>query len=163
MYGSVLSMIQAFGAEELAQVSDRAIPRQVSAELLTAAANGADLSEWTEEEQTAVASALTVITEALADASVMIDGYLRARYGLPLSDVPRLVLKLSRDIARHLLWRENTTDNIKAAYTEALGHLKAIGKGDLDLGLNSVQQPTPTTSVAWGTSAPRSFDVQVDW
>ncbi|SDH91923.1 DUF1320 domain-containing protein, partial [Roseospirillum parvum] len=37
---------------------------------------------------------------ALADATALIDGYLRGRYALPLSPVPALVTALACDLAR---------------------------------------------------------------
>ena len=58
-------LLTRFGAEELAQVSDRGTPRLVTAELLSAAAAGTDMSGWSAGDVEAVGKALDNIEQAI--------------------------------------------------------------------------------------------------
>ena len=76
-----------------------------------------------------------VITQALADASSLIDGYLAGRYPLPLAHVPTALVPICCDIARHRLYGEQSPEQIGKRYDAALSFLKSVGKGELALGL----------------------------
>jgi len=78
-----------------------------------------------------------VLDTAIADASHRIDGYLGGRYDLPLSVVPPVMAVLCCDIARYQLYDDQAPDKITERYDNAIAFLKAVGKGDLLLGVGS--------------------------
>src|SRR5574343_941058 len=76
-----------------------------------------------------------VITQALADDSSLIDGYLAGRYPLPLAHVPTALVTICCDLARHRLYGEQAPEQIGKRYDAAISFLKSVGKGELALGL----------------------------
>lgn len=86
-----------------------------------------------------------VVTSALGDAASAIDGYLAARYALPLSSVPPRLVKVAADMARYFLHGEAASDSVRAAYDDALAWLRDVSKGVVQLGLtaagDAVQAP----------------------
>jgi phage gp36-like protein len=72
----------------------------------------------------------TPVARALADADSEIDAYLAARYALPLSPVPAVVLRLAADIARYRLWDVKASEQVKARYEDAVRLLKLMASGD---------------------------------
>ncbi|WP_439523175.1 gp436 family protein [Marivita sp.] len=73
------------------------------------------------------------LDQALDHASAEIDGYMAARYVLPLSEVPRLVTDLTCALA---VWRLHTNEpsgKIKADYEAAQKKLLQISDGKLRL------------------------------
>ncbi len=101
----------------------------------------------------------TVINEALSFADEMIDGYLRERYSLPLSNIPRNLVGIACDIARYRLYQNQPTELVSMRYEAALLWLKDIARGlfSLDVtGISSTPSPvsysTPTaifTDLVW--------------
>lgn len=76
---------------------------------------------------------------ALADASDMVDGYLRSRYALPLSAVPSLLVGHACTIARFMLMERGAvtpTETAKAGYQAAVSFLRDVAAGKADLGLD---------------------------
>lgn len=84
--------------------------------------------------------------QALAFAGSQIDGYLLARYALPLPVIPELVRMLAIDIAVYRLAQDHArlTDEIAKRYDDAMRSLRDIGAGKALLPI-----PTP----AGGASA----------
>lgn len=75
---------------------------------------------------------------ACADASDLVDGYLRQRYQLPLTEVPSLLTRLACAIARHDLHLggdRQPTEQVVAERNQALAFLKDVQAGRADLGL----------------------------
>jgi phage gp36-like protein len=70
-----------------------------------------------------------LFARAIADADALIDGYLKARYALPLSPVPALVTDLSQRIAIYNAHASSVGDKIKADHEMALKQLKDIASG----------------------------------
>ncbi|OOF46938.1 hypothetical protein BKK52_10530 [Rodentibacter trehalosifermentans] len=75
---------------------------------------------------------------ALADSSSQIDGYLAARYTLPLVTVPQNLVRLCCDLARYRLASMSgvkITDEIIERYKLSLKELQDISSGKVSLGL----------------------------
>jgi phage gp36-like protein len=88
------------------------------------------LIDLTDREEVAVgAVVVAVIDRALADADALIDGYLAARYQLPLAVTPALITDVAQAVA---LWKLHVTtpeDKIKLDYDAALKTLREIAQG----------------------------------
>lgn len=75
---------------------------------------------------------------ALSDSSSQIDGYLAARYTLPLATVPQNLVRLCCDLARYRLASMShvtITDEIITRYKLSLKELEDISAGKISLGL----------------------------
>ncbi len=80
------------------------------------------------------------VQRACDDAGDIVDGYLRPRYTLPLSVVPRLLVKLSAAIARHELHLggdRQPTDQVLRDRDQAIAFLKDVASGKADLGIDA--------------------------
>ena len=104
------------------------------------------------------------VDQALADASAEIDGYLSARYALPLGRAPKVLRRPCIDIAIYILAHSHTrlTSTIETRYAQATALLGRIGKGDVGLGVDepaSIVQgsKTGTASGADFIARPRRF------
>jgi len=99
-----------------------------------------------------------VIDQALADASAEIDGWLAARYTLPLPTVPDILVRLCADISVYRLSVDaaQATDERRQRYEDAIKFLKALSKGDASLGMP--KPPKTTTGRARIVSNPRRFN-----
>lgn len=87
-----------------------------------------------------------VINRALADADAQIDGYLAARYKLPLVATPPLIADLAQVIAFWKLHRFDPAQKIKDDYSEAIRMLKDISRGILVLDVAGVQPESSGSS-----------------
>ena len=68
------------------------------------------------------------------DTDSLINGYLRARYRLPLKSVPNFIKQIATDICAYRLYLrrpQNIPDHIKDNYDNALKRLLDIQKGNL--------------------------------
>lgn len=80
---------------------------------------------------------IDAIARALDDATAEINVYVGARYDLPLSSVPGVLVKLCVDIALYQLAITTAgTDERRQRYEDAVGLLKRIASGELPLGLD---------------------------
>lgn len=70
-----------------------------------------------------------VINRALADADALIDGYLAARYALPLAQIPALIASLAQSITIWTLHAYAPDPKIEADYKDALRALRDISSG----------------------------------
>lgn len=106
----------------------------------------ADLTDrygLTELVQVAALPGGTVLDTAKAerackDAGDLVDGYLRQRYQLPLTQVPSLLKRLACAIARHDLHLggdRQPTEQVVAERNQAVAFLKDVQAGRADLGL----------------------------
>lgn len=75
----------------------------------------------------------TVVDRALADTDALIDGYVGARYDLPLASVPALLRDLALAIAFHKLHLDMTPEKVAEDHREALRTLDRISKGSVKL------------------------------
>jgi phage gp36-like protein len=145
MYATASKLLSRFGATELAQLADRSIPSLVSAEMLTTAAAGGDMSGYTPEEQAATAAALDVINQALADAAGEISPYLEGRYTLPLTVIPDVLVRVACDLARYYLYDDRAPDQIKDRRDNAVGLLRLIADRKASLGISEAGQPAASS------------------
>lgn len=107
-YASVSDMIDRWGPRELTELTDREPP--YAGEIVTAVVQG-----------------------ALDDASAEIDGYVQARYPLPLSPVPPLLKRIACDLARKHLHRDRPTEAVTADAETARRQLLQIARGEIAL------------------------------
>lgn len=101
-----------------------------------------------------------VITQALEDASSLIDGYLAGRYPLPLAHVPTALVPICCDIARHRLYGEQAPEQIGKRYDAALSFLKSVGKGEVALGMSADGEQLESQNLAELQSDGRVFGRQ---
>ena len=95
------------------------------------------------------------LADALADAEAEIDGYLAARYRLPLPTVPPLLARIACDIAVYRLLslrRMGDIEDARVRYEDARRLLEALAKGLVALGLPADlpqdQRPAPSLAAA---------------
>lgn len=151
-YCTPTDLLTRFDAAEIAQRTDREIPRTVTGELLRAAAAGADLSgDWTEAEADRAAQALVVVGRALQDADDTINGYVSARYSLPLDPVPAVLQRVAADLARYYLYDDQVTDPVKDRFDAAIKLLRDVSTGAVSLGADAAtgQQPANGATPEW--------------
>jgi phage gp36-like protein len=97
-----------------------------------------DLVQLTNEDPTATTVNTTPITQALADASAEIDGYIEGRFTLPLTDPPVVLNRLTTDIAMYRLQSLRPLHDLEDArkrYEDAVAILRQVAAGELTLGL----------------------------
>lgn len=107
-YATKSDLITRFGDDELTQLTDR-----VGAGAADAAA----------------------VARALTDAEAEIDGYLAARYRLPLASVPPLLTRLACDLARYRLWSDLASEEVRRRYEDARRLLESLASGRVTLGV----------------------------
>ena len=90
---------------------------------------------------------LDTVNQAIAEADAVIDGSLKGRYQLPLSEVPAQVPPLSRAIAIWKMHLYEAPKQIEAEYREAMAQLRDIAKGIIILDVAGV---TPKTNSSQG-------------
>lgn len=138
------------GARELAQVATADHQSVVADALMEATLRGEDRSAWTAPEIAIADDALARITDAMAEADSLINGFLARRgYTLPLAPVPPLVSGWARDITRYLLHKhrlgEDGKDPISRGYRDAMKLLQQTAQGAFSLG---AQDPVTTGPAA---------------
>lgn len=74
-----------------------------------------------------------VVTKALADTDAVINGYIRARYVVPLADVPPQIADIAASIAIWKLHPYKPDDKIAEDYRDALKALREISAGIITL------------------------------
>ena len=136
MYCTREDMITRFGEEELIQLTDR--------------------------DGTAGAVVDAVLNQVIDDAGATIDGYLGGRYSLPLAAVPRVLTRTACDLARYYLFDNQLDEEHQAAkrHDEALKYLEKVGRGTLQLGLDSNNARPQSNNIATITSAGSVFGRQ---
>lgn len=100
-----------------------------------------------------------MIDQALADADAEIDGYLAARYRLPLPTVPAVLVRIACDIALYRLLtlrRMGDIEDARVRYEDARRLLESISRGLVSLGLPADLPETqrPALSMAAAKSGP---------
>lgn len=139
MYVSLAQLAERPGALDLAQLASTAHAPVVDAVLLDRRLRGQDLDDYSAAEIEAVEGVVARITEAVAEATSRIDGFLGQRgYALPLAPVPPLVAGWCRDITRYLLSGERPTDDrsdpVLRGYRDAMRLLEQLAAGKFSLG-----------------------------
>jgi len=100
-----------------------------------------------------------VLSDGIAFATDLIDGYLRSRYPLPLNPVPHNLVGIACDIARYRFYQAQPTELVIQRYQAAVQWLRDVstGKADLDVtdevvGSSTVAYTTPAavfTRLVW--------------
>lgn len=137
------------GALELAQVASDKHQRPVSAELMELTLRAGDRSGYPAAEVQQADAAAARISQAIAEADALVDGYLGRRYTLPLPNPPGILITWSRAIVRYKLHNDRITDDrtdpIARDYRDAVKFLQLIAEGKFSLG---VEDPTVGDSSA---------------
>lgn len=116
-----------------------------------------------EDEDEREAKIGTIIDAAIEDADGEIDGYLAKRYSVPITPVPKVINKLSKDIAVYNLYSRSGIDestnekNYLNRYNAAIKFLTLVAEGKVSVG---AQADDPATAAATGFSVksnPRLF------
>lgn len=89
-----------------------------------------------------------VVDRALTDADALIDGYLGAKYALPLASVPPLVVDLAAKIAFYNLHPHQTDEKIRADYQDAMKMLRDIANGTIRIPAAGIEPATQGSSGA---------------
>lgn len=94
------------------------------------------------------------VERALADAAAEIDGYIGARYTLPLPAVPAVLTRVACDIARYRLWQDAASEEVRTRYEDARRLLEAVSRGVVSLGVPlSAMPPSPRSAARSGQPA----------
>jgi len=125
-YVTQQNLIDRFGQEELIQLTDRTQSGAIDA---------------------------AVINKALADADAEINGYLSAKYTLPLNPVPVVLERIAGDVARYFLYEDRVTEQVERRYKDALRFLESVAKGTIRIGVDAANQ-APAASGGPQYSAP---------
>ena len=127
MYVDLAGLIERFGETELIQLTDRT------------------------DGPLAGVIGVTVVDQAIADTSSLIDGYIARSYRLPLAAVPAALAKAAADICRYYLHGSaaGKDDAVTRAYDSAVRWLREVASGTavLDAG-SSEAQPNPVRTAA---------------
>jgi phage gp36-like protein len=117
-YSTQQDLIDRFGQEELVELSDRSRSGAIDA---------------------------VVVTRAIDDAAAEIDGYLSAKFALPLDPVPQTLKRIACDIARHHLYDDRVTEQVRNRYNDAIKFLKGVASGEISIGVDaSAEAPAAT-------------------
>lgn len=112
-YVTPQSLIDEFGESELIELTDRATPRQYAVD--------------------------TEVAQRACDRAIAeINGFVGARYNLPLPAVPELLAGLGRDLARYYLYQVEPPKVVQTRYEAARKTLAFIQSGAQPLGLDAV-------------------------
>lgn len=145
MYLTAAQLADRPGATELAQVATPQRDPVVAADLMQATLIGGDRSGFDPADVAVADLALEAITTAIGDASAVIDGYLAARYSLPLASTPSVLIVYARAITRYLLHKDRrameSDDAIVRDYRDAMKFLELVSAGKVTLGAGD-----PTTA-----------------
>lgn len=136
-YITALDLLIRFDAELIAQRVDESLPRRVSREMLLALASGADVSGWGQGDVEAANAALVKLQRAIDDACSVIDGYLAARYKVPLVPAPASVARYASDVARYYLYDAAATETIQKRHDDAIAFFRAVAAGKASLGTDA--------------------------
>ncbi len=123
---------------------------------LRAVSDEAELVRLTDDEG-AGSAVDAVLTQALADASDEIDGYIATRYATPLSPVPPILTRYCIDLALAALYARRTMgppEHIEARRKSVIAFLDRVAQGKISLGS---EDPDPPSAEARIVSAKRQF------
>lgn len=114
--------------------------RYISAQDLTEVLSERSLFELSNDSSRPGTTNQAILDKACQYAVETVDGYLRARYVLPLTSVPTLVRNICLHLARYWLYSRRPDgkgfpDNVKETHAQALKDLERIQAGKLHLGL----------------------------
>lgn len=135
-YASVADMVARFGETEMIRLSQ---PEDRTAETVLAAK----------------------VELALADATGLIDDYLRARYAVPLASIPDSVVRAACVLARYDLAkgeRTEPTEQMRLDRKEVISWLQGIAGGDVNIAAPVAASASDGSSGARASDRPAIFD-----
>ena len=94
------------------------------------------------------------------EAASLVDGYLAARYTLPLVNVPAMVQALTADVARYRLWDERAPEEVRRRYEDALAQLRDLSRGLITLPPDAAGVPATAPTNFGGYSTDRVFTAE---
>lgn len=99
------------------------------------------------------------VNKAIEDADQEINGYLRSRYSLPILETPKLLTKISKDIAIYNLFCRRFRIDIpfREVYLSRVKELVLIQKGDINLDIPESTEDNSGVYLINKTSADRLF------
>ncbi|MEL7166973.1 MAG: DUF1320 domain-containing protein [Pseudomonadota bacterium] len=119
------------------------------------------LVELTDRAEIATGAVGTgVVDAAIADTAALIDGYVAARYALPMTVVPPLVASLALDIAIYKLHIYEPSEKIVADYKAAMKSLEGISSGSIRLPIAGAETPSTGGSGARSTDRDRPMTAE---
>ncbi|MFC3179457.1 gp436 family protein [Cypionkella sinensis] len=98
-----------------------------------------------------------VMARALSDADAVIDGYLGARYTLPLAEIPPLITDLAQVIAYWKLHISEPDAKTRTDYEQAVKMLKDIANGTIRIPAAGIEPATSGASGVMTTDRDRPF------
>lgn len=145
-YATATDLLTRFDATEIAQRVDRGVPRLITAQLMIDVAAGASLAAYSAAEVARAQAALVVVQRALQDADDTINGYISARYTLPVTPVPAVLQRVACELARFYLYDDQVTDLIKDRQAANIKWLGEVSKGTVSLGADAASGVQPVSS-----------------
>lgn len=165
-YATTTDLLTRFDAAEISQRVDRGLPRLVTAQLLKDVAAAASLDAYTDAEVARAQGCILVVQRALQDADDTINGYISARYTLPLAPVPAVLARVACELARFYLYDDQVTDLIKDRQAANIKWLGEVSRGTVSLGADAASGVQPVSSAGaelvtdapvWKRSCSRGF------
>ncbi|OOF65131.1 gp436 family protein [Rodentibacter sp. Ppn85] len=146
MYISLQQLSEKPGVMELAQVTAQVGQPPADWRVIDKIIDGEDTSGVQPETLEKAQQAIARIEEVIADASALIDGYLRQRgYKLPFKQTPRILTTWARAIVRYSLHQhlisEEKNSPIVRDYRDALKLLQLVAEGKFSLGMEDELVP----------------------
>jgi phage gp36-like protein len=165
-YATATELLTRFDATEISQRVDRGVPRLVTAALMIAVAAGTSLVGYPADAVARAQAGLVVVQRALQDADDTINGYISARYTLPIAPVPAVLQRVACELARFYLYDDQVTDLIKDRHAANIKWLESVSKGVVSLGADAASGVQPVSSAGaelvtggkvWGRESSRGF------
>lgn len=102
------------------------------------------------------------IGRALENASAIVDGYIAARYALPLATTPATLRECCISIAVYKLATDATllSDDVRQRYEDAIAFLKDIAKGIASLGLPAAASGSTGAASSAATQSPQTILIE---
>jgi len=94
---------------------------------------------------------------ALNSAQSEVDGYVGAKYLLPLSVWPVLLTDLTCDVARYKLYKDQAPDAVLKRYEQAIAKLRDIAAGRIKIDAPAGAEPAPRDLVVVTSGPERRF------
>lgn len=129
---------------------------------LIARAGAAEIGQIADRDRDGTPDA-PVIAAALQHADSIVNGYVGAKYDLPLATTPPLLLTWSVSIARHFLHRDGPPEHVIADYKDAISALKDVSKGVMALPDVQGADPTPASGGFLSEVPSPHFSALKDW
>lgn len=123
-----------------------------------------ELLQLADDAQTgniADAAVQSILTDALSDASGLIESYAAARYTVPFAMAPAVIVRHTTTIALYLLFlrREVLPEPRKEAYLATIRWLEHLAKGVVTLGVEqATAAPAPEAAVGGPQSTSEAMD-----